>query len=173
VARHPSVFRLSWGCRRLVADFLSALASITPRQRFAVTDDGSDRIVASGLAGGVGARPPGRLPDPQEPVLVAKLRALGDPTRWKAVELMAGRPRSTQELARLLCLSEPTVSKHLRQLSKAGIIEPRREGYFVLYRLVEESFASLSAGLLEVIAGTEPGSGGSVPDRRLCDPPQY
>ena len=77
------------------------------------------------------ARP--RIPPAQ---LVAVLRALGEDTRLRALRLIAERPRSTQELAPLVGVTEAALSKHLRVLADAGLLERRREGYYVLYRLV-------------------------------------
>ncbi|MEV6526816.1 DUF5937 family protein [Longispora sp. NPDC051575] len=63
------------------------------------------------------------------------LRALADETRLRALRLIAERPRSTQELAPLVGLSEAALSKHLRLLAEAGVLTTRRAGYYVLYSL--------------------------------------
>lgn len=88
------------------------------------------------------ARP--RIPPTQ---LVGTLRALADDTRLRALRLIAERPRSTQELAPLVGVSEAALSKHLRVLADAGLLERRREGYYVLYRLVPGQVAGLTPGL--------------------------
>lgn len=88
------------------------------------------------------ARPP--LPSSE---LVQLLRSLGDHTRLKALKLIAERPRSTQELAPLVGISEAGLSKHLRQLTEAGLLKTRREGYYVLYSLVPERIEPLSESL--------------------------
>jgi DNA-binding transcriptional ArsR family regulator len=88
------------------------------------------------------ARP--RIPPTQ---LVGTLRALADDTRLRALRLIAERPRSTQELAPLVGVSEAALSKHLRVLADAGLLERRREGYYVLYRLVSGQVAGLTPGL--------------------------
>jgi len=79
--------------------------------------------------------------------LVQLLRALGEQTRLRALKLIAERPRSTQELAPLVGISEAGLSKHLRQLADAGLVEPRREGYYVLYSLVPERIEPLTDSL--------------------------
>jgi DNA-binding transcriptional ArsR family regulator len=89
-----------------------------------------------------GSRPP--VPSGE---LVSVLRALGDQTRLRALKLIAERPRSTQELAPLVGISEAGLSKHLRQLATAGLVESRREGYYVLYSLVPERIDALSEGV--------------------------
>jgi DNA-binding transcriptional ArsR family regulator len=77
------------------------------------------------------ARP--RLP-PED--LMRTLRALGDPARLEMLRLIAERPRSTQELAPLVGMTEAGVSRSLRLLSQAGLVETRRHGRYLLYQLV-------------------------------------
>ena len=79
--------------------------------------------------------------------LVQLLRALSEQTRLRALKLIAERPRSTQELAPLVGISEAGLSKHLRQLADAGLVESRREGYYVLYSFVPERIEPLSDSL--------------------------
>jgi DNA-binding transcriptional ArsR family regulator len=88
------------------------------------------------------ARP--RIPPAQ---LVGVLRALADDTRLRVLRLIAERPRSTQELAPLVGVSEAGLSKQLRVLAEAGLLERRREGYYVLYRLVPEQVAAVAPSL--------------------------
>jgi hypothetical protein len=66
-----------------------------------------------------------RLRAPTPPELVRVLRALGDPTRLRILQEIARRPRSTQELAPLVGLSEAGTSKQLRSLAAAGLLETR------------------------------------------------
>jgi len=80
--------------------------------------------------------------------LVQLLRALGDDTRLRALRLIAERPRSTQELAPLVGISEAGLSKHLRQLAQVGVVTTRRDGYYVLYSLDTDRLAPLSQTLL-------------------------
>jgi DNA-binding transcriptional ArsR family regulator len=79
--------------------------------------------------------------------LTGILRALADDTRLRALRLIAERPRSTQELAPLVGITEAGLSKQLRLLSEAGLVERRRDGYYVLYRLVPEQVAALAPSL--------------------------
>jgi DNA-binding transcriptional ArsR family regulator len=85
------------------------------------------------------------------PELVKALRALGDGTRLRILEQIAARPRSTQELAPLVGLSEAGTSKHLRLLAEAGLLETRREGYYVVYSLVGERIDALAGDLRHVL----------------------
>ena len=84
--------------------------------------------------------------------LVAALRALGDVTRLNLLRLVSESPRSTKELAQLLHMSEPGVSRHLTTLARAGLVRTRREGYYVLYEVDTEALAPLTDELLGYIA---------------------
>ena len=90
----------------------------------------------SGLAG---------TPAPDE--LVQTLRAAADPTRLRILQLVAEQPRSTEELAPLVGLSESGLSKHLRSLTEAGLLSTKRDGYYVLYRIERERLDALGPEL--------------------------
>ena len=94
------------------------------------------------------ARP--QVPDEE---LIRLLRALGDDVRLRALRLIAERPRSTQELAPLVGISEAGLSKQLRALADAGLVTSRRDGYYVLYSLVPERIEPLSDALLRFLRG--------------------
>ncbi len=91
--------------------------------------------------------------------LVRLLRALGDGTRLRTLQLIGERPRSTQELAPLLGISEATLSRHLRVLTDAGMLARSREGRFVLYRLEAKALARLEPSLRSFIEGRADGRG--------------
>jgi DNA-binding transcriptional ArsR family regulator len=85
-----------------------------------------------------------RLP-PSE--LLDMLRALGDDTRLRVLKLLAEQPRTTQELAPLVGLSAAGLSKALRRLADAGLVQSRREGYYVVYSLDPARLAALSEAI--------------------------
>jgi DNA-binding transcriptional ArsR family regulator len=87
--------------------------------------------------------------------LLRSLRAVADATRLRALRLIAERPRSTQELARLIGISEAGLSKHLRLMADAGLLSTKREGYYVLYSLVRERVDAVAAGLPAYLAEGE------------------
>ena len=79
-------------------------------------------------------------PSPLPPdELLRVFRVLGDETRMRALQFIAARPRSTEELAPLVGVSEAALSKHLHALTDAGLVEPNRDGYYVLYELVRST----------------------------------
>jgi DNA-binding transcriptional ArsR family regulator len=79
--------------------------------------------------------------------LLRILRALGDDTRLRVLKLIAERPRTTQELAPLVGLSNAGLSKSLRRLAEAGLITSRRQGYYVVYSLEEARVKSASSAM--------------------------
>ena len=89
--------------------------------------------------------------------LIGVLRALGDDTRLRALRLIAERPRSTQELAPLVGVTEAALSKHLRTLADAGLLERHRDGYYVLYRIVPDRVAALAPSLEAFLERQPPG----------------
>jgi DNA-binding transcriptional ArsR family regulator len=95
-----------------------------------------------------------RSPLPSEDV-VHVLRALADETRLRALKLIAAGARSTQELAPLIGISQAGLSKHLRLLARAGLVESRRDGYYVLYSLQADRIATLSEAVLLFLADGE------------------
>jgi DNA-binding transcriptional ArsR family regulator len=84
---------------------------------------------------------------PVPPELVRTLRAVADETRLRILRLVAERPRSTEELAPLVHLSEPALSRHLRLMAEAGVLAARREGPYVLYELESDALERLPGSL--------------------------
>lgn len=69
--------------------------------------------------------------------------ALGDPTRRAIVETLAKGERSVQDLADVFPVSRPAVSRHLKLLKDAGLVEDRAEGVRRIYRLDDAGAAEL------------------------------
>lgn len=84
--------------------------------------------------------------DPTE--LDAVFHALADPTRRGLLALLAERERSTGALAERFELSRPAISKHLKVLCEAGLVERRREGRNQVYRLEGRRLAAATEWLL-------------------------
>jgi ArsR family transcriptional regulator len=66
---------------------------------------------------------------------VDALRAAGEPTRMRILALLAVEELSVMELGRILDQSQPRVSRHLKLMSEAGLIERFPDGAWVFYRL--------------------------------------
>ena len=63
------------------------------------------------------------------------LRAAGEPTRLRMLALLAREELSVLELCRVLDQSQPRVSRHLKLLAEAGLVERFPDGAWVFYRL--------------------------------------
>jgi DNA-binding transcriptional ArsR family regulator len=67
--------------------------------------------------------------------LDAAFGALSDPTRREVLRLVGVRPRPAGEIADSFTVSRPAVSKHLRVLRNAGLVEVEEVGRTRIYRL--------------------------------------
>ncbi len=74
-------------------------------------------------------------------LLVQQLRAAGEVTRARILTLLAHGELSVGELAQVLNQSQPRLSRHLKFLTGAGLIERLPEGAWVFYRLPAEGRA--------------------------------
>jgi len=77
--------------------------------------------------------------------LQAGLDALGDATRMAIFQKLSGGPIAVNELARMLPVSRPAVSQHLRVLKDAGLVMDTKDGTRRLYQLDPEGVARLRA----------------------------
>ena len=75
----------------------------------------------------------------------AVLRALADESRRTLLETLARGPATAGELAALLPIARPGVSRHLRILNDAGFVRVRADGARRLYALRAEPFRELDA----------------------------
>jgi DNA-binding transcriptional ArsR family regulator len=67
--------------------------------------------------------------------MIDTFRALAEPNRFQIVELLLGGPRPVGDLADRLGLRQPQVSKHLRVLSEAGLVNVRVDAQRRIYGL--------------------------------------
>ena len=76
--------------------------------------------------------------------------ALADRNRRAIVELLSGAPRSVQEIADVMPISRPAVSRHLRLLKEAGLVTETAEGTRRIYRLHDEGVEAVQRYLEQV-----------------------
>lgn len=67
--------------------------------------------------------------------MVQLFAALADPTRLRLLNLMNGREVCVCYFVEILKQSQPKISRHLAYLRRAGIVEARREGKWMHYRI--------------------------------------
>lgn len=77
-------------------------------------------------------------------------KAMGHEHRLELLEALAQGERSVETLANRTALSIANASQHLQQLRRAGLIEARREGKFVYYRLSDTDVLALIAALTRI-----------------------
>jgi DNA-binding transcriptional ArsR family regulator len=80
------------------------------------------------------------------------LAALADPYRRRTVELLGQRPRRAGELADVLGLPAPAMSRHLRELKQSGLVEethPEFDARVRIYTLKDGAMADLKKWLAD------------------------
>ena len=83
--------------------------------------------------------------------LIRIMKALSDPGRIKIMKILEDGELCVCEIQPLLGLAQPTVSKHLKLLEEAGLIEFRKEGSWIIYRLAENSESQYAAEMLKLM----------------------
>ena len=97
--------------------------------------------------------------------LLPVLKALADPTRLRIARLVSQIEMAVGELAVLLNQSQPRISRHVRILDEAAIVERRKEGAWVFLR-PGAAFADLPLADL-MAAGAEYGEAAMEADRHM------
>src|SRR5713226_8045293 len=79
--------------------------------------------------------------------MIATLRALAEPHRFHIVELLRDGPRPVGDMVHRLRLRQPQVSKHLRVLSTAGLVDVRVDAQRRIYALRPAALQELGVWL--------------------------
>ena len=77
------------------------------------------------------------------------MQALGDPSRRTVLEILRDHPATAGELAAALPIARPGVSRHLRVLREAGLVDVEQDAQRRIYRLRAEPLQELDAWLGE------------------------
>jgi len=91
---------------------------------------------------------------PKNSALALFFAALADPTRLRLLNLMNGREVCVCYFVDILGQSQPKISRHLAYLRRAGMVEARRQGTWMHYRIVppqHEGAARLLSATLAVL----------------------
>jgi ArsR family transcriptional regulator len=94
--------------------------------------------------------------------VVEMLRAAGEPTRFRILALLAREELAVAELTRVLDQSQPRVSRHLKLLIAAGLVERFPDGAWVFYRLA--THGAPRAFIDEILTLTDGGDAGIARD---------
>src|SRR5712672_4114396 len=85
----------------------------------------------------------------------AGLRAAAEPTRLRLLALCARAELTVSELREILGQSQPRVSRHLKLLCEAGLLERFKEGAWVFYRAADQGEAADLARALPGLVDSE------------------
>jgi len=110
-------------------------------------------------------RPSGRLPAEQVDLAVEVFRMLADATRIQVLWALVDREMAVNDLAEHVAKPGPAVSQHLARLRLARVVQTRREGNQVFYRLENDHVRRL---LTDAVFNAEH-AGPGVPAHHLDD----
>jgi DNA-binding transcriptional ArsR family regulator len=95
-----------------------------------------------------------QMPFEQHPIYVLKadfFRALGHPARVRILELISEEERAVGELQAELGLDSSGTSQHLAALRRQGLVETRRQGTTIFYKLKDPRVAQLLKVAREIL----------------------
>ena len=84
-------------------------------------------------------------------ILAELCRAMGSTLSQQIVHSLRDAPMAVNDLAALLEVSSPTISRHLTVLRNAGVVAGRREGYKVFYRIANPKMMHICDLMREVL----------------------
>ncbi len=89
--------------------------------------------------------------------MIASLKAAGETTRLRVLALLRESELSVKDLTAILGQSQPRISRHLKLLADAGLIDRYPEGAWVFYRLTDTGAgARLARDLLALVDPADP-----------------
>jgi ArsR family transcriptional regulator, arsenate/arsenite/antimonite-responsive transcriptional repressor len=109
--------------------------------------------------------------------LVTLFAALADPTRLRLLNLMDGREVCGCYFVEILKQGQPKISRHLAYLRRAGIVEARRDGKWMHYRIERPTdpkpASILGATLQSFKADKDMQADLARLDKACCDPERF
>src|SRR5437762_6663600 len=85
------------------------------------------------------------------------LRAAGEGTRLRILALLAEAELTVSDLTEILRQSQPRISRHLKLLAEAGLVDRSREGSWAFFRLAErDGSADVARALLVRLDAADP-----------------
>lgn len=81
-------------------------------------------------------------------------RAIGDPSRVRILKLLEPGELCVCQITAVLGLAPATVSKHLSLLRAAGLLQQRRDGKWVYYRLADREFNPYAQAFLHLVGAS-------------------
>ena len=81
------------------------------------------------------------------------MKALSDPNRVRVLKLLQEGELCVCEIQKVLGLAQSTVSKHMKLLEDAGLVDRTRQGTWILYSLADGSESPYAATMLDQLSG--------------------
>ena len=94
-------------------------------------------------------------------------KALSDETRLRILKMLEARPLCVCEIQHVLKGSQPNVSHHLKTLSEAGLVESKKDGLWIDYRIPDKPATPLHAAMLSLVKKSLDGEQVIKKDRTL------
>jgi ArsR family transcriptional regulator len=94
-------------------------------------------------------------------------KAVADPSRVRILKLLECGELCVCQITTVLDLSAATVSKHLAALKAAGLVQQRRDGKWVYYRLAERDFNVYARSFLDLVGASLADDPTAMEDRRI------
>lgn len=94
-------------------------------------------------------------------------KAVADPSRARILKLLEGGELCVCQVTTVLNLAPATISKHLAALKTAGLLQQRRDGKWVYYRLAERGFNAYAGPFLALVRAALADDPTIAEDRRV------
>jgi len=94
-------------------------------------------------------------------------KAVADPSRARILKLLEGGELCVCQITTVLDLAPATISKHLAGLKAAGLVQQRRDGKWVFYRLAERDFNAYARHFLTLVGAALADDPTIAEDRRV------
>jgi len=96
------------------------------------------------------------MADKELETVLAALRAAGEPTRLRLLAVLAQAELTVTEMTQVLGQSQPRISRHLKLMVEAGLLDRQREGAWAFYRLADQGpVAHLVSTIVDLLPADE------------------
>ena len=82
---------------------------------------------------------------------------LADPTRLRILSCLCGEERPVNDVVMRIGLTQANISRHLNILYRAGVVDRRRDGNLVYYRVVDPNFVDICRTVSITVASRDLG----------------
>jgi DNA-binding transcriptional ArsR family regulator len=82
---------------------------------------------------------------------------LADPTRLRILSCLCAEERPVREVVETVGLTQANISRHLNILFRAGVVERRRDGNSVFYRVIDPNFVDICRVVSITVASRDMG----------------